>query len=394
MIKLLARMFIKDYENIDDLGVRENYGTLAGIVGIALNILLFIVKLIAGIVSGLVSVTADAVNNLSDALSSVITLLGFRISSKNPDREHPFGHGRIEYISAMLISSATLVMGFEVISSSIEKISQKAESDTNITVIIILILSIAVKLYMFYYNKSLGKKLDSSAMRAAAADSLSDCVSTFAVLLAALIEKYTGHNLDGIAGVIVGIFILFTGGESLKETADLLIGHAPDKKFIDDIKKCVLSHSAVHGLHDLIVHDYGPGRKMVSLHAEVEADGNLRAIHEQIDHIENELYETLHCYTTIHIDPIVTDDKEVLDMKQRVESELMKISEKLSIHDFRMVGSDAGTNVIFEVEVPYSVKIPDNEIADKLKKLISSCGDGRYFAVIKFDHEYYYTFSR
>lgn len=394
MIKLLAKIFIKDYEKTEDLRVRESYGILAGAFGIFLNVLLFAVKLITGIISGLVSVTADAVNNLSDALSSVITLLGFRISSHSPDKEHPFGHGRIEYISAMLVSSATLVMGIEIISSSLKKISEKQTAETDTAVIIVLIISIAVKLYMFCFNRMLGKKIDSSALKAAAIDSLSDCISTSAVLISAILGKYTNLSLDGYAGIIVGIFIFYTGMQSLKDTADLLIGHAPDKKFIDDIKECVLSYSAVHGLHDLIVHDYGPGRKMVSLHAEVEADGNLRSIHEQIDTLENELYEKLRCYTTIHIDPIVTDDKEVLEMKRKVEEELKDIDTGLNMHDFRMVGGTAGTNVIFEVEVPYGVTVRDNEIADKLKSMISSCGDGRYFAVIKFDHEYYYTFSK
>ena len=389
MITFLASLFIKDRRNYDSPAVRQAYGVLSGAVGIGLNILLFLGKWIAGTLSGSIAITADAFNNLSDAGSSIITLIGFRLSGQAPDPEHPFGHGRMEYISGLLVSVAILVMGFELIWSSFGKLRDPEPIESSALVLGILLASILVKVYMFYYNRSLSKKLDSAAMKATSVDSLSDTVATTLVLIATVISKYTGLILDGWFGILVGIFIVYTGGSTLKETIDLLIGQPPKKEFIDEIREIVLGHSLVYGVHDLIVHDYGPGRRMISLHAEVAVDGDIQDIHEQIDHIEHELQEKLNCSATIHMDPIVTDDKEVLEMKAKVEAMVQSLDENFSMHDFRMAKGPTRTNLIFDVEVPRKTSLTDNEIMNRLKEQVHGLPGSKYFAVIQIDHEYY-----
>ena len=389
MLTFLASLFIKDSKNYKEPSVRQAYGVLSGAVGIGLNILLFFGKWLAGTISGSIAITADAFNNLSDAGSSIITLIGFRLSGQEPDPEHPFGHGRMEYISGLLVSVAILVMGFELIWSSIGKLRSPEPIESSTLVFGILIASVLVKLYMFFYNHSLSKKIESAAMKATSVDSLSDTVATTLVLIATLISKYTGLLLDGWFGILVGLFILYTGGSTLKETIDLLLGQPPKQEFIDEVKEIVLGHSMVHGVHDLIVHDYGPGRVMISLHAEVDVNGDIQDIHEQIDHIEHELQEKLHCSATIHMDPIVTDDKEVLAMKAKVEEMVHFLDESFSMHDFRMVKGSTRTNLIFDVEVPRKTSYTDNEIVNWLKERIHELPGSKYFAVIQIDHEYY-----
>ena len=389
MITFLASLFIKDSKNYKEPSVRQAYGVLSGAVGIGLNILLFFGKWLAGTISGSIAIIADAFNNLSDAGSSIITLIGFRLSGQEPDPEHPFGHGRMEYISGLPVSVAILVMGFELIGSSIGKLRSPEPIESSALVFGILIASILVKLYMFFYNHSLSKKIESAAMKATSVDSLSDTVATTLVLIATLISKYTGLLLDGWFGILVGLFILYTGGSTLKETIDLLLGQPPKQEFIDEVKEIVLGHSMVHGVHDLIVHDYGPGRVMISLHAEVDVNGDIQDIHEQIDHIEHELQEKLHCSATIHMDPIVTDDKEVLAMKAKVEEMVHFLDESFSMHDFRMVKGSTRTNLIFDVEVPRKTSYTDNEIVNWLKERIHELPGSKYFAVIQIDHEYY-----
>ena len=389
MITFMASLFIKDSKNYKEPSVRQAYGVLSGAVGIGLNILLFFGKWLAGTISGSIAIIADAFNNLSDAGSSIITLIGFRLSGQEPDPEHPFGHGRMEYISGLLVSVAILVMGFELIGSSIGKLRSPEPIESSALVFGILIASILVKLYMFFYNHSLSKKIESAAMKATSVDSLSDTVARTLVLIATLISKYTGLLLDGWFGILVGLFILYTGGSTLKETIDLLLGQPPKQEFIDEVKEIVLGHSMVHGVHDLIVHDYGPGRVMISLHAEVDVNGDIQDIHEQIDHIEHELQEKLHCSAMIHMDPIVTDDKEVLAMKAKVEEMVHFLDESFSMHDFRMVKGSTRTNLIFDVEVPRKTSYTDNEIVNWLKERIHELPGSKYFAVIQIDHEYY-----
>lgn len=389
MIRLLSALFIKNHRCYSSPQVRQAYGTLCGAVGIGLNLLLFLGKWIAGTLSNSIAITADAFNNLSDAGSSIITLIGFRISGQKPDPEHPFGHGRMEYISGLLVSVAILIMGFELIKSSIDKIIHPEEIDSSPVILGILAVSILVKIYMFYYNRSVSAKIDSAAMRATAMDSLSDTISTALVLAATVISQLTGILLDGWLGVLVGFFILYTGGSALKETMDLLLGQPPKKEFIKQIRDIVVSHPLIYDIHDLIVHDYGPGRLMVSLHAEVDADGDIQAIHEQIDHIEHELQEKLHCSATIHMDPIVTNDSQVLEMKAVVQKIVQDFDSSLSMHDFRMVRGTTRTNLIFDISVPSGTAHTDNYIINELKKRIHNIPGCQYFAVIQIDHEYY-----
>ncbi|MCI6005517.1 MAG: cation diffusion facilitator family transporter [Blautia sp.] len=388
MITLLSSLFIKDHKNYTSPRVRQAYGMLCGAVGIGLNILLFLGKWLAGTLSGSIAITADAFNNLSDAGSSVITLIGFKLSGQKPDPEHPFGHGRMEYISGLFVSVAILIMGFELIKSSIEKLLHPEPIESSPVVMGILAASILVKVYMFYYNHSLSKKLQSAAMNATAMDSLSDTVSTTLVLAATLISHFTGLLLDGWFGVMVGVFIFYTGINTMKDTIDPLLGQKPNEELVSEIEQLVTSHPVVYGIHDLIVHDYGPGRLMISLHAEVSSDGNLLEIHDEIDNIENELQSKLHCAATIHMDPIVTNDEEVVHMRFTVQNLVQQMDSDFKMHDFRMVKGPTHTNLIFDVVVPYKSPYTDVQVLTQLKEQIRQIQDGNYYAVIQIDREY------
>ena len=385
MITFLSHFFIKDYKDYNSPQVRQSYGMLCGAVGIALNIFLFIGKWLAGILSGSIAITADAFNNLSDAGSSVITLVGFKLSGQKPDTEHPFGHGRMEYISGLLVSVAILIMGFELIRSSIDKIRTPEPIECSPVIIAVLIASILVKIYMYYYNRTIGHKIDSTAMQATAGDSLSDTVSTSLVLLATIISQLTGLVLDGWFGVLVGIFIFYTGTTTMKDTIDPLLGQAPEKNLVEEIEEIVLAHPLVHGMHDLIVHDYGPGRLILSLHAEVPAHGDLLIIHDEIDNIEPELQDKLNCSATIHIDPIVTDNKEVNEMRTQLQEVVHNLDRRFSIHDFRMTFGKQRKNLIFDLSVPLEDKwdLSDAEraVAEKIHALRPDC-----YAVIRAEH--------
>lgn len=388
MISFLSRIFIKNPDDCQSPAVRQAYGILCGAVGIGLNILLFIGKWLAGTLSGSIAITADAFNNLSDAGSSVITLLGFKLSGQKPDPEHPFGHGRMEYISGLFVSVAILIMGFELIKSSVEKILHPKAITSSPLVLIILAVSILAKLYMCFYNRSIGKKLDSPAMLATANDSLSDTISTALVFAATLISQFTGLLLDGWFGVLVGVFIFYTGITTMKDTIDPLLGQPPSKELVEQIEELVMAHPTVCGIHDLIVHDYGPGRLMLSLHAEVSATGNLLEIHDDIDNIEQELQTKLNCSATIHMDPIVTDNETVNQLRKQVSEIAEALEPDLSVHDFRMVDGPSHTNLIFDVAVPFSCKMTDSEIAGTLRKQIEKLPGNQYFAVIQIDRVY------
>ena len=302
MIRLLSRWLIPDRDNVSSPAVRRAYGTLCGAVGIALNILLFIGKFFAGQLSGSIAVTADAFNNLSDAGSSAVTLLGFRLAGKKPDTDHPFGHGRIEYISGLIVAGLILLMGVELAKSSFDKILHPEAVTFSLMAIAIMAASVCVKVYMWLYNRAVGRKIKSAAMEATATDSLSDTVSTLAVLLAMLIGKWTGLAVDGYVGLVVALFILFSAYKAAKETLSPLLGQAPDPALVQQIRDIVLSNDTVLGVHDLVVHDYGPGRLMITLHAEVPAHGDIMAMHDVIDNIEKELMERLHCHAVIHME--------------------------------------------------------------------------------------------
>ena len=388
MISLLAGIFIKNRENLHDQQVRQAYGTLCSIVGICFNIFLFAGKFFAGTITGSVAITADAFNNLSDAGSSIITLIGFRVAGQEPDTEHPFGHGRIEYIAGLIVSILIILMGFELAKSSIAKIIHPEAVDTSMAAFIILAVSIAVKAYMYYYNHSTGQKIDSSAMKATAMDSFSDSLATTVVLISMLITKFTGLNVDAFGGIAVSLFIIYTGINAAKDTLSPLLGQPPTREFVGQVLSIVLSHKEIVGTHDLVVHDYGPGRVMISLHAEVPGNGNIFELHDVIDQAENELHEKLGCEAVIHMDPIAVDDAAVKEMKERVMALVREIDTKITIHDFRMVQGPTHTNLVFDMVVPPKFRLSGSEVKGLMEKKVRDMQGGTYFAVIKVDQMY------
>lgn len=387
MIKFLIKRFIKDSDNIKDPAVRRMYGSLCSSVGIGLNICLFIGKYLAGVLSGSIAIMADAFNNLSDAGSSLITLIGFKFAGMKPDAEHPFGHGRIEYISGLAVSAAIILMGVELAKSSVSKILSPSPVEMNLTAIVILVVSVCVKLYMCSYNRFVGRQIDSAAMKATATDSLSDAVATSVVLLAMLVLKFTGVNVDGWCGAMVALFILYAGYSAAKDTLSPLLGQPPEEELINQIRDIALSHSEIVGIHDLVVHDYGPGRLMISFHGEVPGDGNIFELHDVIDQAEKELKEKLGCDAVIHMDPIATNDDEVKSVKQCVAELVKEINGDLSIHDFRMVKGPTHTNLIFDVVVPFQLKLSDREVTDEITRRVREKWEN-YYAVIEIDHSY------
>ncbi len=387
MIEFLARVFIRHRDTLSPSALRQAYGQLCGAVGIGLNLLLFAGKLFAGTISGSIAITADAFNNLSDAGSSLVTLLGFRLAGRKPDPEHPFGHGRMEYISGLAVAGLILLMGVELGKSSLKKILSPEEIVSSPLVLAILAVSVAVKLYMFYYNRSIGKKIKSAAMSATATDSLSDAVSTTAVLIATLVGQLTGLNIDGWVGLLVALFILFSAYKAAKETLSPLLGQTPDPEFVDRIEQIVLSYPEVLNIHDLIVHDYGPGRMMISLHAEVSADGDLLQLHDVIDNAEHRLKKELGCMAVIHMDPIITNDAHTDALRMAVAEKVKSIDPRLTIHDFRTVPGSTHTNLIFDVVVPYDVKLTADEVRRRIGALVKEL-DENYFAVVQVDNSY------
>ena len=387
MIKLLAKIFIKDSQNTADSKVRVAYGYLCGAVGIALNILLFAGKIIAGTISGSVAVTADAFNNLSDAGSSIISLIGFRLASQKPDPHHPFGHGRFEYIASLIISIIIVLMGFELGKSSFEKIVAPQAVEYSAVTFAVLGVSVLVKLYMFFYNNSVGKKIDSATMRATAMDSISDAVSTGAVLISAVIAMFTNLALDGWMGLVVAAFIMVTGFKSAKETIDSLLGTPPSPEFVKQIEDMALQYDDIIGVHDMIVHNYGPGRTFVSLHAEVPSDGDIVAIHDTVDNAEREIAKELGCLVTIHMDPVDVHDEHTAQLREKVSEIIKQINPDITFHDFRVVSGPTHTNLIFDIVSPMDCGLSDQELADTIADKIPKCNDS-YFAVINVDKDF------
>ena len=387
MIKLLTKLFIKDHENVTNAAVRRAYGTMCSLYGIFLNLLLFAGKYFAGVISGSVAITADAFNNLSDAGSSIITLLGFAIAGKKPDPDHPFGHGRAEYLAGLVLSAVIILMGFELVKSSFEKILHPEPISSGLLPAIILVCSILVKFYMCLYNRSVGKKINSAAMQATATDSLSDSIATTVVLLSMGVSYFFHVNIDGYAGLLVAVFILYAGFNAAKDTVSPLLGQAPDPEFVQQVADIVTAHPEVVGIHDLVVHDYGPGRVMVSLHAEVRGDGNIFDLHDAIDTAETELKEQLGCIATIHMDPIEADNTEVSQMRAAVAETLKELDDVISIHDFRMVPGPTHTNLIFDAVVPADYPKSDEELAANIRQQIHQAWPDRY-AVVTIDHSY------
>lgn len=387
MITCLAKFWIRESDSEEKK--RRVYGTLGAVVGIFLNICLFAGKYLAGFLSGSIAIMADAFNNLSDAGSSFISLIGFVFSGKKPDLDHPFGHGRIEYLAGLGVSFLILLMGVELAKNSVQKILHPVSVQISTLSIAVLSASILVKLYMAYYNHAIGKKIRSATMAATATDSLSDAAATTVVLLAMLFLAVTGINIDGYCGILVAVFILAAGIGAAKETVSPLLGQAPDPEFVKEIKELVMQHEEVLGIHDMAVHDYGPGRVMVSLHAEVSGDGNIYELHDLIDRIERELKEKLHCETVIHMDPIDVGNVKTVEMKEEMVKLVKAIDERLTIHDFRMVTGTTHHNMIFDVVIPADFKLSQEELKDIIQKKVWEKRPD-YYVVIDVDTAYVY----
>ena len=384
MITLLSKLIIKNYNDYASPSVRLKYGMLCGAVGIFFNILLFTGKILAGTLTGSIGITADAFNNLSDAGSSAITLVGFRLSDAKADKEHPFGHGRFEYIAGLIVSMAILLMGFELAKTSVDKIIHPEEVTFSFLAMGVLIVSILTKLYMFFYNRGIGKKIDSAAMRATALDSFSDVTATSVVLLSMLIGKWTGWKIDGYAGLLVALFIGYTGIRAAQETISPLLGQSPTREFVDKIEQIVLAQDGVIGVHDLVVHDYGPGRRMISLHAEVPADGNMILLHDTVDNLEKQLRKECGCEAVIHMDPVETNNKETNRLRAETLSILWEIDERLTLHDFRVVPGSTHTNLVFDVVVPFDLSMTDEEVKKAVNERVHAL-EGTCYAVIDID---------
>ena len=362
MINLLARIFIKNNKDYSNLKVREQYGVLCGGFGIFLNLLLFALKFIFGTIAASVAMVADAFNNLSDAASSIVQIFGFKLSSKKPDPDHPFGHGRIEYISGVIISFFILYMGIDLIKDSVKALINPEPVKADIFSLIVLVSAVLVKVYMYFYNHSVAKKINSVAMEATAKDSFGDVISTSVVILSVVLSRFVSFPVDGIGGIIVGIFILRTGFEAAKDTVGTLLGTAPSEELVKGIEKELLEHENIIGMHDLVVHDYGPGRLMISLHAEVPGDKNIFEIHDSIDIAEVDIATKFNCHVVIHMDPIDVKNKRLTVLKQLIEKTVKEIDPDFTYHDVRIVPGITHSNLMFDVVKPFSCKIPDSEL--------------------------------
>ena len=385
MTDLLPRLFIRDHEKTSDPKVRAAYGTLSGIVGIVVNLLLFAGKFVAGTVSHSIAVTADAFNNLSDAGSSIVSLVSFRIAAKPADRDHPFGHARIEYIASMIVSFLILLVGFEIISSSVQKIvSREFTLVFSILTLVILSVSVAAKLWLALFNYRLGKKIGSDVMRATAVDALSDTISTFAVLVATLIFRFTGVDIDAWIGIAVALFIFWAGIRILLETKNSLLGEAPVKEVTDAIDRIVSGYPAILGIHDMMIHSYGPGHTFASFHAEVDGAEDVYETHDVIDEVERRISEELSIVCTIHMDPINTDDTLTTELREETAELVREIDPRITIHDFRIVPGVTHTNLIFDVAVPFENKMTVSEIKEAVSQKVRE-RHPNYYAVVTVD---------
>ena len=383
MLSILIKLFIKE----EGPASRARYGVLCGAYGIFLNLVLFLGKITIGFLSGAISIVADALNNLSDAASSLVSVIGFKLSNHAPDLEHPFGHGRIEYLSGLIVSAVIVVMGGNLVIESFGRILHPEDTEFSAALVIVLVLSILVKVYMAVYNRKIGKKIDSQPLLATSTDSLSDTLATLTVLVCLVISHFFDVNLDGYAGVLVGVFILFVGAKSAKETVSPLLGQAPDPEFILEVEKIVRSSDKVIGMHDLIVHDYGPGRVMISLHAEVPGNGDVFELHDEIDNLENRLNEELNCHAVIHMDPVEVGNPATDALKEMVKDAVHEAIPGASIHDFRAVPGPTHNNLIFDVLVPFDCKKNEDEIRSAIQKAVFK-RDGACFVKITVDRDY------
>jgi len=390
MTDLLTKLFIKDRENVADARVRGAYAFLASIVGIILNVILFALKLTIGILSFSVAIIADAFNNISDAASSVISLIGFKLSSKPIDKEHPMGHGRLEYITAFIVDMLIVVVGFELLTSSFDKILNPEKPSISIAVFIFLAFSILVKLWLFFFYTKIAKKISAQSIKASGLDSLTDSVATTLVLACSCLSYFdilTSIPLDGIVGILVAGFVIFTGIKAAKETIDLLLGAKPDEELVKEISEFYKGYPEIIGIHDLMIHDYGPGRRFISFHAEVPSDSDIEIAHEAIDKMERDMFAEFNSIVTIHLDPLTVNDEKVNEMRAFAEACAKDVCVSFTIHDFRMTDGNQFTNLIFDLLVPLDTgincEVARQLVGEKIKEKNPSC-----FAVIQAEHPF------
>lgn len=388
MINFLVRKFVKNYENTTDEVVRSNYGTLSSIVGICCNVVLFALKFLLGVVSNSIAIMSDAFNNLSDSASCIVTLFGYKLAAKPADKDHPFGHGRIEYIVSFIIAVIILLVGVELFKSSFDKVMNPSPVHFSWIVLFSLILSILIKFWMSFFNKTLGTKINNSAMIATSKDSQNDVIATSATLVALVGSLFTDLPLDGAMGILVSIFVLFSGFGIIKSTIDDLIGQPADKEVVDSIKSLIMNHKEILGIHDLIIHNYGPGKMIGSVHVEINSKNDILAIHDIVDDIERKIENELHIMMTIHMDPIEQDNQVVNEYREIVLGILDKIDSNLSMHDFRVVSGPTHTNLIFDVLIPYESELKEDELKKEIDDSISNLMSNVY-TVITFDRGYY-----
>lgn len=388
MTNLLVNIFIGKDADIKKASVRKKYGFLSGIAGCLCNLLLFAAKLIIGMISGSISITADAINNLSDMGSCMVSLFGFKFSSRPADKEHPFGHGRYEYISALIVAIIILAVGLELIKSSFDKILHPSQPEISLPLVIVLLISIGVKLWMFFFNRKLGKIISSNVLTATASDSINDVISTGAVLIASLVGNWLNLPLDGYMGAAVAVFIMISGIGIIKQSLGPIMGEAPDREMVNNLSEKVLSYEGIYGIHDLVIHNYGPSKWMASLHAEVPADVDILVSHDLIDRIEKDVRREMGIELVIHMDPIVTNDERVNDMRIKTAAIVHDINSELSIHDFRMVDGPSHTNLIFDVLCPYSVEMSDEQLCKSIQDAVRKEIGRHHYTVITIDRDY------
>lgn len=384
MGELLARLFVKNYKDVKNPQVRESYGTMASVVGICVNLILSAFKLVAGVLFGSLAISADALNNLSDAGSSVLSLVSFKISAKPADRDHPFGHARIEYVASMIVSFFVLVIGFNLFRDSFMKIFNPTSTTFSILSVCVLCFSILMKLWLYFFYKKTGKKISSDVMRAAAADSLSDVVSTTAVLVSVLTLRFFSLDIDAYVGIAVSAFILVSGAKILNDTKNSILGTAPSHETVESVKYIVSQYPEALGIHDMLVHSYGAGNTIASFHVEVDGSADIMKSHDVIDNIEKRIKTELGILCTIHLDPLVTDDEMINELHAQVNKIVANVSESLSIHDFRVVVGDTHTNIIFDVVAPFELKLSDKQIEEQIQKGLTELNE-TYFCVIEVD---------
>lgn len=387
MTNFLVKTFVKDYEKTDNLKVRERYGTLSSVVGIVCNIILFVAKFAMGTLAGSIAIISDGFNNLSDCASCVVTLFGYKMATKPADKDHPFGHGRVEYLTSLVIAIVIIMVGFELFTGSIDKVLHPTKVTFSYVVLATLIISIVVKVWMGLFNRKLGKKINSSVMLATSKDSMNDVVATSATVVALVASMWTDAPIDGIMGIVVSLFILLSGFDIVKETVDELLGQPADEELVTKLSEMVEENPYALGMHDLIIHSYGPGNLIGSVHIEVDGKGNIMEIHDVIDELERDIYEELGVRMTIHMDPVEMDNELLNECKNMMIGIVKNINKDLSLHDFRMVTGPSHTNLIFDLVVPHDCKLNEKDIKTAINDSLKD-KEIKYYTVITFEREF------